>query len=97
MTDQYADAELRRQAELRVGVRTSFYIHATVYAIVNAGLATINLLTTPQTLWFLWPLAGWGIGLVLHGFGAFFELSGGRTNAVEAEIARMRNKVDRPR
>lgn len=44
-----------------------FRIHAIVYVAVNLLLVAINLLTTPGHLWFFWPLAGWGLGLIGHG------------------------------
>jgi len=42
-----------------------FKQHLTVFAVVNGGLATLNLLTHPSHLWFIYPLAGWGLALVL--------------------------------
>jgi hypothetical protein len=50
--------------------RMGFYIHLTVYVIVNALLVSINYFYTPTVLWFIFPLAGWGIGIVAHYFGA---------------------------
>lgn len=54
----------KRQAENLQG----FYIHLLIYAVVNAGLFAINALTRGAngTWWFYWPLAGWGIGLLIH-------------------------------
>lgn len=52
--------------------RTGFLIHAAVYATVNLGLLGINLLTSPQYLWFLFPVFGWGIGLLCHGAAVYF-------------------------
>ncbi|MDH3580532.1 MAG: 2TM domain-containing protein [Hyphomicrobiales bacterium] len=51
--------------------RKALAIHAAVYVVVNAVLAGINLSQTPaageaRELWFIWPLAGWGIGLGGH-------------------------------
>jgi len=45
-----------------------FYIHLIVYVLVNAGLFAINALTRGDEggWWFYWPLAGWGIGLLIH-------------------------------
>lgn len=40
--------------------------HAIVYVLVNAGLTTLNFTRNPDHLWFYWPLAGWGLGLLLH-------------------------------
>ena len=41
-------------------------VHGVTYAAVNSLLALINLLTSPGFLWFLFPVAGWGIGLLHH-------------------------------
>ena len=49
----------------------SFYIHAIQYAVVITGLAAVNLLTSPDYLWFLWAAFGWGVGLAVHGLGVF--------------------------
>lgn len=35
------------------------------YLVVNAFLVFVNLITTPNYLWVLWVIAGWGIGLIL--------------------------------
>jgi uncharacterized membrane protein len=51
--------------------RAGFYIHLAAYLAVNAALVGVNLLTTPGRLWFLWPLLGWGIGLLAHALAAF--------------------------
>jgi hypothetical protein len=29
-------------------------------------LFLINITTSPDVLWFYWPLLGWGIGIVMH-------------------------------
>ncbi|MEI9900771.1 MAG: 2TM domain-containing protein [Hyphomicrobium sp.] len=38
---------------------TGFFFHFSAYVLVNAILIVINLLTTPNHLWFFWPLLGW--------------------------------------
>lgn len=55
---------------------TGFRIHLAAYILVNALLIAINLLVTPDRLWFYWPLLGWGIGIVAHGTAEYF--AGGR-------------------
>ena len=40
--------------------------HAFVFVVVNALLFVINWLTTPGEWWSLFPIFGWGLGLVLH-------------------------------
>ena len=59
--------ELHKKAEARVDARIGFYIHAAVYALVNALLWVINAIASPEYLWARWPTMGWGIGLVSHG------------------------------
>jgi hypothetical protein len=59
--------EARRHARALRG----FYSHALVYVLVNAGLAVVNLLTTPERIWFGFPMLGWGIGLLAHGLSVF--------------------------
>jgi hypothetical protein len=46
--------------------RNGFFIHLAVFVAVNALLVAINLMTSPEHLWFQWPLIGWGLGIFLH-------------------------------
>ena len=46
---------------------TGFFFHFSAYVLVNLILIAVNLLLTPDTLWFYWPLLGWGIGILAHG------------------------------
>lgn len=46
--------------------RNGFIAHLASYIIINCFLIFINLWTSPNVLWFPWPLAGWGIGLAFH-------------------------------
>jgi hypothetical protein len=68
MLEQGTLAGTQPVARRKVGL----YIHATVYAAVNVLLIIINLSTGTGQLWFLWPLLGWGIGLLAHAAAAFF-------------------------
>jgi hypothetical protein len=52
---------------------TGFFFHFSSYVLVNAILIAVNLLVTPQHLWFFWPLLGWGIGLLAHGLAIHFS------------------------
>jgi hypothetical protein len=36
----------------------------------------LNLLLVPTKIWVLWPLAGWGIGLLFHGLAVFLRAPG---------------------
>ena len=65
------DQDRYRRAKERVAQLRDFYSHASIYGLVNGVLFTINMLTSPQDLWFVWPLMGWGIGLASHALGVF--------------------------
>lgn len=64
-TDEYAKARGRAEAKYR------FFVHAGVYTAVMVMLVIINLLTSPQVVWFVWPLIGWGFAVALHGVRVF--------------------------
>jgi hypothetical protein len=65
-----------RTAERKVEARLGFYGHLGIYILVNALLVVINFLTSPEYLWSLWPLLGWGIGLVAHMLKVFAIIDG---------------------
>ncbi len=46
--------------------RRAFIVHLILFLLVMGGLAALNLSFTPNTIWFVYPLIGWGIGVVLH-------------------------------
>ena len=82
--------ELRRTAERRVTAKLGFRSHLFIYLLVNAGLVVLNLVTSPGYFWCLWPIAGWGIGLLAHGFSVYGAGHADRERMIAAEIARMR-------
>jgi len=65
-----------QEAKKRVEEIKGFYFHLVCYLFVNAVLVVINLLTSPEYLWFIWALIGWGIGLFIHAFSVFGGLWG---------------------
>jgi len=79
-----------QKAKECVTVLQDFYKHLSVYVIVNLGLFLINMLTSPETLWFIWPLMGWGIAIVLHALRVFIETPG--SNWEEKKIAELMEK-----
>jgi hypothetical protein len=67
MEDQDRLADATKAVDAKIG----FYVHLVVYAVVNAGLIAINLLTSTEHLWFKWPLLGWGVGVFFHALAVF--------------------------
>jgi serine/threonine protein kinase len=45
---------------------SGFVAHLGPYIIVIGMLAVINMITSPDSLWFLFPAIAWGIGLAFH-------------------------------
>jgi len=90
------DSELRQLARRRVNQKMGFYIHLTVYVLVNLGLAAINLVGGGQR-WHLWPLAGWGLGLAIHGIVTFASLRGEgvRERMLDDELERLKQRNGR--
>ncbi|MFT4413039.1 2TM domain-containing protein [Fredinandcohnia humi] len=60
------------RAKRKVQYLKAFYIHLTVYLLVNVILFFINLSFDSGNWWFLYPLGGWGIGLLVHGLSTVF-------------------------
>lgn len=79
------DIEYRR-AKARVEERLGFYRHATIYVVVNLFLIGLNWIRTPDHWWAVWPVFGWGIGLLAHGLSVYSYRWGGPTK--EAMIQR---------
>lgn len=53
-------------ARKRVEDLKGFYTHLAVYAAVNTFLFLINWISNSGDWWFLYPLIGWGIAIVIH-------------------------------
>lgn len=81
------ERDVRARAIRRVRAKLGFYWHLVCFALVQAALVAINLTYTPQRLWFVWPLAGWGTGVLLHAF-AVLQRRGLRDDMIEAEVRR---------
>ena len=87
------EQETYERAKKRVEAKIGFYIHLAVYVGVNLLLIIINLTSSPQTLWFKWPLLGWGIGVFFHGL-SVFVFSGRRLEAVKEKMIEEEMKKD---
>lgn len=69
--DPSEEAELERRARAHVAALRGFYSHAAIFVAVNLLLLAVNLVSSPDELWFYWPLLGWGIGLAVHALRVF--------------------------
>ncbi len=78
--------------------RAEFYSHLTSYCIVNGFLIFVNMWTSRQYLWAIWPIMGWGIGLAFHFMDTFFvseaKLEAGARRLLK-QRRRQREKLER--
>ncbi|WP_042722860.1 2TM domain-containing protein [Flavobacterium sp. B17] len=59
------------RAQKRVKEIKSFYGNLISYCIIIPFLIIINLMTSPDDIWFYFPMLGWGIGVAAHGMSVF--------------------------
>ena len=59
------------KAKKRVEELKGFYANLFAYCVVIPFLAFINYKTYWDFQWFWFPLAGWGLGLLIHAFSVF--------------------------
>lgn len=86
------EQEIRYQkARERVTALRRFYRHLSVYVVVNLGLFLVNITTSPERLWFFWPLMGWGIAIILGALRVFGRAIG--SNWERKKIDEFMNKM----
>ena len=93
------EQDVLRSVGKRVDEKLGFYIHLAVYILVNGLLIAIDLMTSPGTYWFIWPLIGWGIGVLVHGLSIFVFGNGLaiRKRMIDAEMKKQGRGRDEPR
>ena len=62
------------RAKKKVEQLKGFYIHLLVFVLVNIIFFVVNFLSNPGYWWFLYPLGGWGIGIIVHGISTMASL-----------------------
>ena len=91
MSTQMTDDEIRKIAVLRVRAKQGFFAHLIVYVIVNALLVSIWAIFTRGILfWPAFAMAGWGIGLLMHGLKVFVSHGGWEESEIEKEVRRIK-------
>ena len=70
--DDFARAAFREQEAKQIMRRRVFLLHLSVYLTTNLFLVVIWVLVGGGYPWFLFPIFGWGIGLVAHLVVAYF-------------------------
>jgi len=60
------DEELRDRAIKRLKKKRDFHAHLLVYTLVNTFLVVIWAVTGAHFFWPVFPMVGWGIGVVMN-------------------------------
>ena len=93
VADDMSEKAIYEQAKKRVEEKKGFYVHLTVYVLVNALLVIIWAFPGGGGYpWFLWPMGGWGIGILAHFLGVFLfsRRSRWERREIEKEIERLK-------
>jgi hypothetical protein len=89
--DERIERRIRRLARRRVGSKVGFIWHVAVFVMANLTMFAIDERYSPGTSWFLWPLFGWGAGLLFHAL-AVLSGTGMTEEMIRDEIARERRR-----
>jgi len=71
MTDDFARAAFREREARHIRRRRAFLVHAAIWVAVNMLLVAVWAITGGGHPWFVYPLLGWGVGIVAHGASAY--------------------------
>ena len=81
----------RDRAVQRLKKRRDFRAHLLVYVLVNGFLVVIWAITGSGYFWPVFPIAAWGIGLVLNAWDVYW-----RQEITEQDIEHEMEREDRP-
>lgn len=65
------EEETYKRAKKKVAKTRGFYSHLAIYIVVNIMLIVINLLTSPDSLWFYWITIFWGFFVLWNALDVF--------------------------
>ncbi len=56
----------RLKSKERLRYQMGFKLHLIPYLVVSIFLIFLNLKTTPRYFWSVFPVSGWGLGVIMH-------------------------------
>jgi hypothetical protein len=94
MTKPLSPEQIEALARKRAGAKLGWYIHATVYVLVNIVIFAMSRYAFGTRPWSVFPLLGWGLGLALHGVSVFMLGQGSslRERLVQKERERLQRE-----
>lgn len=73
MSEQIAhEDQLRERALKHLKKRRDLKAHVLVYVLVNTFLVTIWAVTSAGFFWPVFPIVGWGIGVVMNAWDVYY-------------------------
>jgi hypothetical protein len=99
MPSSLTPEQIEQVARKRAGAKLGWYVHACVFVLVNLVLFALSRYGFGSRPWSVFPLLGWGVGLLLHGISVFVlgAGSGLRERLVAQERERLQRQQDRAR
>ena len=91
---QLSAEEIERLAHKRAGAKLGWYVHATIYVLVNLTIFAAAYFGWRSRPWNPYATLGWGLGLALHGVSVFVlgKGSGLRERMVAQERERLKRE-----
>ena len=93
MSSEMSEKEIYEEARKRVEEKKGFFIHFTVYIVINIMLVLIWAFASGSVFpWFIFPLGGWGIGIIFHFLGVFVfsRRTGWERREIEKEVEKIK-------
>ena len=86
------DKSYYKKAQQIVKAKKAFRINAWLFAITMPIIIAVNLMTSPEYLWFLWSLIGWGstLGILYLVAYVFPKYETNEEAEIEIEMEKMR-------
>jgi len=92
MPAKNTDDEIYEEAKKIVEEKKGFRTHFIVYLCVNALLVIIWAVTGRGFPWFVFPLGGWGIGVLFHFLNIYVFSRETDTKEIEKEAEKIRKR-----
>ena len=67
------NVEVKKEQMSNSQQRKDFKSHLFAFLAINGFLVLLNLVVSPGNFWAIYPILGWGLGLLLHGIKVYIS------------------------
>jgi hypothetical protein len=67
------NVEVKKEQMSNSQQRKDFKSHLFAFLAINSFLVLLNLVVSPGYFWAIYPILGWGLGLLLHGMKVYIS------------------------